>query len=59
MKADRLVSFGDNLNDLGMLRASDLSIAVSNGVEELKNVADLVLDNRDFTAVAKYVVENS
>lgn len=59
VKADRLVSFGDNLNDLGMLRASDLSIAVSNGVEELKNVADLVLDNRDFTAVAKYVVENS
>lgn len=33
---DEVVAFGDSLNDLGMMRALPLSVAVSNAMEELK-----------------------
>lgn len=36
------VAFGDGLNDMGMIRAAGVGVAMGNGVEELKSAADLV-----------------
>lgn len=42
-RADRLVCFGDNTNDLSMIRAADVGVAVSNACAELKKNADKVI----------------
>jgi len=40
---DETIAVGDNLNDLEMLRAAGLGIAVANAHDRLKAVADVVL----------------
>lgn len=39
---DRVVAFGDNYNDLPLLRSADLSFAVENAVDEVKKAADRI-----------------
>lgn len=46
------VAIGDNLNDLSMIKASGLGVAVGNAVEELKLSADHVTVSNDEGAVA-------
>lgn len=41
----RVVAFGDNLNDVEMLQAAGLGVAMASGAEGLKNQADLVVDS--------------
>jgi HAD hydrolase, family IIB len=53
--ADRLVCFGDNNNDLSMIRAADVGIAVSNACPELKKHADKVIESSSEGAVARYI----
>ena len=53
--AQRVVCFGDHLNDLGLFEASDYRIAVANAVPELKERADLVIGGNNENAVAEYL----
>lgn len=54
--ADRLVTFGDNLNDLEMLGVSDFGIAVGDAVDEVKQKADLVIGNSYEDGVAEFLL---
>ena len=38
--AERTVAFGDNLNDIAMMKAADYCCAVSNGRKEVRDIAD-------------------
>lgn len=53
--ADRLVCFGDNNNDLSMIRTADVGVAVSNACDELKRCADKVIGSSEDGAVAEYI----
>ncbi len=53
--ADRVVAFGDNLNDIDMLKAADVGIAVGDAVEEVKKIADLVIGESYNDGVAEYL----
>ncbi|MGI6263893.1 MAG: HAD-IIB family hydrolase [Acutalibacteraceae bacterium] len=53
--ADRLVAFGDNDNDLPMLRVADLACVVENGVESAKRAADVIVGANDADGVALYL----
>lgn len=53
--ADRVICFGDNLNDLDMLEISDVSVAVENAVEEVKKAADFICKNNEESGVAKFI----
>ena len=55
VKADKVVCFGDNLNDISMIEAADLGIAVSNAQDELKKAADLIIDGNNDDGVAKFI----
>ena len=44
LRCDKLVVFGDNLNDMSMFAAADESCAVANAVPELKEIATAVID---------------
>lgn len=57
--ADRLVCFGDNNNDLSMIRAADTGVAVSNACDELKANADVVIGSNNEGAVPLYIAREN
>lgn len=56
--ADRVVVFGDNLNDLPMMREADLAVAVGNAVPEVKEAADIVIGTNLEDAVPRFILED-
>ncbi len=56
--ADRVVVFGDNLNDLSMMEIADVSVAVGNALPEVKRRADVVIGRNDEDAVARFIEED-
>lgn len=55
---DRIVSFGDAINDIPMFRISDECYAVENAVEELKEIATGVIGSNGQDGVAKWLLEH-
>ena len=55
LNADKMVCFGDNKNDIEMLKAADLGVAVGNSFDELKEIADIIIEENEFDAVAKFI----
>lgn len=55
---DRVISFGDAINDIPMFEISDECYAVENAVEELKAVADGVIDSNENDGVAKWLEQH-
>ncbi len=50
--------FGDSINDIGMFKLAGTSVAVSNALEEVKAVADIILPHsNDEDGVAKYLAK--
>lgn len=57
--ADRIVCFGDNINDLPMMREADLAVAVDNALPEVKEAADTVIGPNTADSVAKFIADNN
>jgi len=55
---ERVVAFGDNLNDLSMFEQADIKVAVGNANADLKIKADMVTDTCNENGVAKWLSEN-
>jgi hypothetical protein len=51
---DRIVAFGDNLNDIPLFRASDECYAVANAKSEVKEIATAVIESNENDGVAKW-----
>lgn len=56
--ADRLVVFGDNLNDLPMMAVADCAVAVGNAFEEVKTAADIVIGPNTSDSVAHFILRD-
>ncbi len=54
---DRIVAFGDNLNDIPMFEIADECYAVSNSCDELKSKATGIIDSNDEDSVAEFLLE--
>lgn len=55
---DRVVCFGDNLNDLPMFKACDVTCAVANAKDEVKAAAAHVIRSNEEDGVAKWLLEH-
>ena len=55
---DRVVSFGDAINDIPMFEISDECYAVENAVDELKVIATGIIDSNENDGVAKWLMEH-
>ncbi|MCM1291432.1 MAG: Cof-type HAD-IIB family hydrolase [Prevotella sp.] len=55
LNVERIVAFGDNLNDLPLFDIADISCAVGNAIEEVKSRADVVIGINDDDAVARAI----
>ena len=53
---ERVVAFGDNINDLPLFSVADVKIAVENAKQEVKEMSDLVIGKNTDDAVAKYLL---
>ena len=58
LKCEKVVVFGDGLNDLSMFEIADESYAVENACKELKEKATGVIGRHDQDAVARWLEEN-
>ena len=52
---EKLVVFGDSVNDLSMFRSADESYAVDNAIDELKEAATAVIGSNEEDAVADFL----
>jgi Cof subfamily protein (haloacid dehalogenase superfamily) len=55
---ENIVTFGDDHNDVEMLRNCGIGIAVTNAIDEVKVVADYICDTNDNDGVAKWLEKN-
>lgn len=53
--ADRVVAFGDNLNDIPMLQTADLAVAVDNAAGEVKQAANIIIGPNTADSVMDYI----
>ncbi len=58
-QCDRLVVFGDGLNDMDMFELADECYAVENAAEELKKISTRIIEGNDADGVAKWLEEHS
>lgn len=55
---EKLVAFGDNLNDLPLFKAADESYAVENAKDEVKSAAASVIGSNDSDGVAQWLLKS-
>ncbi|MDD6491336.1 MAG: HAD family hydrolase [Firmicutes bacterium] len=55
---DRIVAFGDGINDIDMFEIADEAYAVENAVSELKQIATAVIGSNNDDGVAKWMLEH-
>lgn len=56
--ADRIVAFGDNLNDIPLFEVADESYAVSNANDRLKAISTGVIGSNDEDGVARFIYKH-
>lgn len=54
---DRVVVFGDSVNDISMFEIADEACAVANGLDEVKRAATKVILSNEEDGVAKYLMD--
>ncbi|MGN1266915.1 MAG: Cof-type HAD-IIB family hydrolase [Dorea sp.] len=57
IQIEEVMAFGDGANDIAMVKTAGIGVAVSNGIQEIREVADLVTESNDEDGVAK-IIEN-
>lgn len=57
MSCENVVVFGDNLNDISMFEIADRSYAPANALDEVKEMADGVLEDCDHDGVARFLAD--
>ena len=55
---DQIIVFGDNVNDIPMLKVADISIAVNNALPMVKQAADIVIGNHGDGAVIDFIEQH-
>ncbi|HKL98466.1 MAG TPA: HAD family hydrolase [Mobilitalea sp.] len=55
LENSEILSFGDDLIDIGMLNASGIGVAMGNAVQEVKDIADYVTLSNEEDGIAEYL----
>jgi len=58
VKTQDIIAFGDDLNDTNMIKEAGIGVAMGNAVDELKSVADYVIDTNDNNGIFKFLSDN-
>ena len=52
-----IMAFGDDFADIGMLKLCGMGIAMGNAIQDVKNIADIIIGTNDNEGIADYLVE--
>lgn len=52
-----VIAFGDQLNDMEMLRDAGISVAMGNATQEIKDIADIITDDNNHDGIATVIEE--
>jgi len=55
---EEVAAFGDDYNDLEMLKGCGIGVAMDNAIDEAKAIADYICDTNENDGVAKWIWEN-
>ena len=53
--ADEMIAVGDSYNDLTMIKAAGLGVAMGNAVDAVKDAADMITVSNEENGVAKVI----
>lgn len=59
LDAKEMIGFGDNLNDLPLFEACDISCAVGNAKDKVKEAADIIIDTNNNDGVVRWLDKNA
>ena len=54
---EEVMAFGDGANDIAMIEAAGIGVAMANGIPEIREAADIVAVSNDEDGVAKIIEE--
>lgn len=54
---DRIIAFGDEDNDLEMIDYAGIGVAMSNGIDQLKNIANEVTLSNNEDGIARFLID--
>ena len=54
---DRIIAFGDEDNDLEMIDYAGTGVVMSNGIDELKSIANVITDSNNEDGIGKFLTE--
>ena len=55
MTSQQVMAFGDSENDLGMIQLAGIGVAMANGMEEVRQAADILAESNEEDGVAKII----
>ena len=58
MNTEEMIAFGDDFNDIGMLKLCGKGIAMGNAIDEVKAIADYITKTNNEDGVAYYLEPN-
>ena len=58
IQPSRIAAFGDDFNDIGMLKLCGKGIAMKNAISEVREIADEVCGSNEEDGVAKWIENN-
>lgn len=50
-----IIAFGDDSNDIDMIKTAGIGVAMGNAIDEVKSVADFICDTNDADGIAKWI----
>lgn len=56
--AEKITAFGDNLNDIIMLKGADYAVAVENAVSQVKEIADVIIGANNDDSVVNFIARD-
>lgn len=54
---ENIIAFGDDFVDIGMLKLCGIGIAMGNSIQDVKQIADIVIGTNDNDGIADYLME--
>ena len=55
LNLEDVIAFGDDFVDIGMLKLCGLGVAMGNAIDEVKEIADIVIGSNDEDGIAEYL----
>lgn len=53
-----IIAFGDDFADIGMLKLCGVGVAMGNAIDEVKEIADIVIGTNDEDGIAEFLEKN-